>query len=100
MKIKIIHNPLKHWTEEVKKELVRHLAAEGHKIVNKGADATVCIGGDGTVLYANYRKKLEGKVLGIGSKRSFIPADIMRAIQAVKKTTVCDSTLFIICATP
>lgn len=72
MKIKVIHNPLKHWTEELDKELRKFLVSEGHKIVKKGADATVCIGGDGTVLYANYKKQLEGKILGIGSRRSFI----------------------------
>jgi len=72
MKIKVIHNPLKHWTREVEKELRKFLVSSGHRIVRKGADATICIGGDGTVLYANYMGELEGNVLGIGSKRSFI----------------------------
>ncbi len=72
MKIKLIHNPLKHWTEEVAVELRTFLLSKGRKIVKKGADATVCIGGDGTILYANHKKELEGKILGIGSGRSFI----------------------------
>ncbi len=72
MKIKVVHNPLKHWTEEVEKELRGFITADGHRIVKKGADVTICIGGDGTVLYANYKNQLEGKILGIGSKRSFI----------------------------
>jgi NAD+ kinase len=72
MKIKLIHNPLKHWTREVEKELRKFLVSKGHRIVKKHADATVCIGGDGTILFANYKGKLEGNILGIGSKRSFI----------------------------
>lgn len=72
MKIKLIHNPLKHWTDKAEKELKKFLVSRGHKIVKRGADATVCIGGDGTVLYANYKGRLEGKILGIGSKRSFV----------------------------
>ena len=59
MNIKVIHNPLKHWTKELEKELRKFLVSEGHNIVKKGAEVTVCIGGDGTVLYANYKKQLE-----------------------------------------
>jgi len=72
MKIKLIHNPLKHWTEEAAEELRGFLLSRGHRIVKRGADATVCIGGDGTILYANHKKELEGRILGIGSARSFI----------------------------
>lgn len=72
MKIKIIHNPLKHWTEKLAKELKDFLILDGYKVVKKGADTTICIGGDGTILYANHKGQLEGNILGIGSKRSFI----------------------------
>jgi len=72
MRIKLIHNPTKEWTFKVRKELRNHLIAAGYKIVNKNADTTICIGGDGTILYANYKGWLEGNVLGIGSEKSFI----------------------------
>ena len=72
MKIKVFNNPLKSWSAEVSGELKSYLRLKGHSIVQKGADATVCIGGDGTILYANYRGRLEGSILGIGSRRSYI----------------------------
>ncbi len=72
MKVKLIHNPLKHWAEEVEKKLRKMLRSAGYKVVRRGADATICIGGDGTILYANHKDRLEGNVLGIGSTHSYI----------------------------
>jgi len=71
MKIKIIRNPLKKWTRKTASE-VRKMLKGTHEIVEKGADVTICIGGDGTIFYANHQNKLEGHVLGIGSKSSYI----------------------------
>ena len=71
MKVKIIHNPLKKWTKRTSSE-VKELLKGSHKIVEKGADATICVGGDGTIFYANHQKRLEGVILGIGSKSSYI----------------------------
>jgi len=71
MKIKVIHNPLKEWTRKTASE-VRKLLRGTHEIVEKGADVTICIGGDGTIFYANHQKRLEGVILGIGSKSSYI----------------------------
>lgn len=72
MRIKIIINPTKEWVKKIAKEVRKILKENKHKIVAKKADATICIGGDGTILYAGYSGKLEGKILGIGSKRSYI----------------------------
>ncbi len=82
MKIRIISNPKKAWAHEVAKEAKTLLKKHGHTIVGKGidgkrmnakgADATICIGGDGTILYAGHRNKLEGAILGIGSGTSYI----------------------------
>ncbi|MCI0503788.1 hypothetical protein L0Y65_03690 [Candidatus Micrarchaeota archaeon] len=71
MRIKIIPNPRKPWAKEIAKELKTFLAP-AHTPVRKGADATICIGGDGTILFAHYRGRLEGTVLGIGGDKSYI----------------------------
>ncbi len=72
MKLKIIANPKKSWAAALAREAALLLKRGGHRIVQHGADATVCIGGDGTILYANHQKKIEGAVLGIGSTKSYI----------------------------
>ncbi len=71
MKLKIIPNPKKPWAAEVASE-IRQFLPKGHRIVRSGADATICIGGDGTVLYASHRGRVEGPVLGIGGEKSYI----------------------------
>jgi len=71
MKLKIIPNPKKTWAKETAAEVQAHLAAS-HTFVRSGADATICIGGDGTILYAHYKGRLEGPVLGIGGDKSYI----------------------------
>jgi NAD+ kinase len=72
MKIKLIPNPEKQWAVEMAKELEPFLARLGHAAEESGADATICIGGDGTVLYSNHIGILEGPVIGIGSQSSYI----------------------------
>ena len=73
MRIKIISNPKKDWAKSLAKELKEYLEASGnHAIVKSGAEATICIGGDGTILYANHKGRIEGAVLGIGSDKSYI----------------------------
>ena len=72
MKIKIIANPKKQWAVAVARELPPFLKAQGDSIVRSGADATICIGGDGTILYANHKGRLEGTILGIGGDKSYV----------------------------
>ncbi len=73
MKLKVIPNPKKPWAKELARKLAEHISRNsGHRIVARGADATICIGGDGTILYANHRGRLEGAILGIGSDKSYI----------------------------
>jgi NAD+ kinase len=73
MRIKVIANPKKDWAKSLAKEISSYLAQGGrHSVVKSGADATICIGGDGTILYANHKGRLEGTILGIGSDKSYI----------------------------
>lgn len=70
MKIRIFHNPEKAWAARTARELEAYLAKRGHPACKKGADATVMIGGDGTVIH--HKGDIEGILVGIGSKRSGI----------------------------
>ncbi len=72
MKIKITTNPKKDWTAPLAEEVKKLLEDNLHDIVEEAADATICIGGDGTVLYAHHQGMLEGTVLGIGTLKSYI----------------------------
>jgi NAD+ kinase len=71
MRFKIIANPRKQWAKALALEVAAALATR-HSVVKRGADATICIGGDGTILYAHYKGRIEGKILGIGSTKSYI----------------------------
>lgn len=71
MKLKIIPNPKKAWASELASELKAFLSGK-HAIVRSGADATVCIGGDGTILYAGHKGRIQGPILGIGGDKSYI----------------------------
>jgi len=48
------------------------LEKNGYETIDRDPDATICIGGDGTILYASHLGMIEGAVLGIGGKTSFI----------------------------
>ena len=72
MRIKILPNPRKKWASESAGKVKDILVKLGHKIVFTNANATVCIGGDGTILFANHVGGIQGKVLGIGSHTSAI----------------------------
>lgn len=71
MKLKIIPNQKKQWAVELASELKPFLSGK-HTIVRSGADATVCIGGDGTILYACHKGRVRGPILGIGGEKSYI----------------------------
>jgi len=72
MRVKLIPNPRKDWTEELCSKVASFLSRNGHDIVDRKADATVCIGGDGTILYANHKRRLQGAIAGIGTGTSYI----------------------------
>lgn len=72
MRVKLIPNPRKSWTAKACARAGSFLGEHGHKVVERMADATVCIGGDGTILYANHQKRLQGIVAGIGTGTSYI----------------------------
>ncbi len=71
-KIKILTNPKKQWAKELSAKVKELLISNGYKIVKKGAAVSICIGGDGTILFAHHKNRLEGKILGIGSKTSYL----------------------------
>jgi NAD+ kinase len=70
--IKLITNPRKAWAKQTAKELNNLLQAKGFRVVQSNAELTICIGGDGTILYANHDRKIEGAVLGVGGDKSKI----------------------------
>lgn len=72
MKVRIIRNRLKEWAAKTACEVKNLLLSNGFEVVGRNADATICIGGDGTILFACHKGRLEGNVLGIGSRRSYI----------------------------
>lgn len=72
MRIKIITNPRKRWAQRISSQLRKFLPKAGHVLDDEKVDASICIGGDGTILYANHMGLLEGKILGIGGKTSYI----------------------------
>lgn len=79
--IKVIANPKKEWAQKTKEEVEEYLVANEYGVVGRtkfktrnskrSADLTICIGGDGTILYANHKHDLEGVVVGIGSSTSY-----------------------------
>ena len=70
MKIKVLFNKKKKWARETARKVKVFLKKHRAKVVARGADLTITIGGDGTMLY--YKEQLEGTVLGIGSERSYV----------------------------
>ncbi len=67
MKVKILFNKKKPWARTIAKKIKLLLESKGYKF-GSGADATILIGGDGTIYYN--KKNIEGKVVGIGSEKS------------------------------
>ncbi|MBN2477732.1 NAD(+)/NADH kinase [Candidatus Micrarchaeota archaeon] len=72
MRCKIIRNPTKKWAEKVSKEVRNFLLKLGHSVVEKNAQITFCIGGDGTIFYTHHKGGAEGSIIGIGSDTSHI----------------------------
>lgn len=72
MRIKIFANPKKKWANEISGQLAELLCKNGHEIVYTNAEVTICIGGDGTILFANHIGDLQGRMLGIGGDKSMI----------------------------
>ncbi|MFH1393335.1 MAG: hypothetical protein ABII71_06345 [Candidatus Micrarchaeota archaeon] len=72
MRIKIIPNPKKSWAQRISHQVRALLQKKGHELAEENPDATICIGGDGTILYASHMGMVEGAILGIGSKSSYI----------------------------
>jgi len=70
--VKIISNPQKQWAQETAEDVAEFLPSASFEVVEKNADVTICIGGDGTILFANHQGKIEGAVLGIGGERSVV----------------------------
>lgn len=71
-KIKILPNRNKPWASALAKNIRSFLQKHSFKIVSRNEDLAICIGGDGTILYASHKRKLHGAVFGIGSKTSYI----------------------------
>ena len=71
-KIRILPNYRKPWALRLAKTISAFLRNHGFIIAHKNVDATICIGGDGTIFYANHRSRISGAVLGIGSKTSIV----------------------------
>ena len=70
MKAKILCNKKKDWAVKISREVSDFLKSAKVQEVPKGADLTIVIGGDGTILY--YKNELEGAIFGIGSESSHI----------------------------
>jgi NAD+ kinase len=70
MKVKILFNKTKDWAKRLYPEVKDYLESKGYGICNRDCDASIIIGGDGTILY--HKKEIEGILVGIGSKRSGI----------------------------
>ena len=71
-KIRILPNYRKPWALRLAKTLSLFLKKHDFAPAHKNVDATICIGGDGTIFYANHRNRIQGAVLGIGSKTSMV----------------------------
>ena len=71
-KIRILPNYRKPWALRLAKTLSLFLKRHNFAPAHKNVDATICIGGDGTIFYANHLSRIQGAVLGIGSKTSMV----------------------------
>lgn len=71
-RIRILPNYRKQWAKRLVKSLAAFLSKYGFTPAHSGVDATICIGGDGTIFYASHLNRIQGAVLGIGSKTSMV----------------------------
>jgi NAD+ kinase len=71
-KVKLITNPKKEWAKETARQIKELIEDSEFQVAPSNADLTICIGGDGTILFANHDGKIEGAVLGIGGDKSKI----------------------------
>lgn len=69
-RVRILPNYRKTWALALAKKVRAFLEKNNFTVAHRTVDATVCIGGDGTIFYANHRKRISGAVLGIGSNTS------------------------------
>ncbi|MFA6530765.1 MAG: hypothetical protein WCT31_03465 [Candidatus Micrarchaeia archaeon] len=72
MKLKLLSNTKKEWAISLSRSLAHFLKSKGFSISDKSADATICIGGDGTIFHYFYNHQVHGKIVGIGSKTSSV----------------------------
>lgn len=72
MRVKLSPNQQKPWAVQLARQIAVFLQRRGFQVVQKNAESTICIGGDGTIYYNHYKGRLEGRIIGIGSKTSFI----------------------------
>jgi len=72
--VKILPNHKKKWAVALSAKIERLLISNGYAVVKGDAisDFTICVGGDGTILYYNHLGMLSGNVIGIGGDRSAI----------------------------
>ncbi|MEW5996848.1 MAG: hypothetical protein AB1657_04610 [Candidatus Micrarchaeota archaeon] len=70
MRAKVLYNKTKDWAVKTAKEVSEFLKSAKVQQVEKGADFTIVIGGDGTILY--HKNELEGAIFGVGSERSYV----------------------------
>ncbi len=69
-KVKVIWNKRKQWASHLSKEIKSFLKSKGFSIVKGNANATIVIGGDGTIFY--HKSEISGRLVGIGSESSYI----------------------------
>ncbi len=72
MNVKVLRNLKKPWTKSIVDELIIYLKSKNIKIVSSKADVTICVGGDGTILYFNHTKNIQGSIVGLGTRTSYL----------------------------
>lgn len=70
--VRLISNPKKQWAKGIAAQVSGFLEKSGFRVSGGKADLTICIGGDGTILYANHEGNIQGAVLGVGGDKSRI----------------------------
>ncbi|MDO8554897.1 MAG: hypothetical protein Q7S22_08865 [Candidatus Micrarchaeota archaeon] len=73
-KVKVLPNYNKPWAKSLALRVKKFLRKHKFQIVRQNEDIAVCIGGDGTILYANHKRKFQHTVFGIGTKTSYMCA--------------------------